>query len=181
MLLIVMHESGTWRVRPGETLTFGRGKDCTIRLAAGDRGLSRAAGSFAFEDGAWWLRNDSASSLLYLSGDRGFRVDLPPGMRVPVQLWHAKVRLQGVLGTYMLRLRLPDLDAVEVNSAVRERVLVAICIVNPRMVTKSPQKSQKHSLVSRQLIDEVVGFLQRVSVEGECNGAAMTATSVRKR
>jgi hypothetical protein len=112
VLLIVMHESGTWRVRPGETLTFGRGKDCTIRLAAGDRGLSRAAGSFAFEDGAWWLRNDSASSLLYLSGDRGFRVDLPPGMRVPVQLWHAKVRLQGVLGTYMLRLRLPDLDAV---------------------------------------------------------------------
>jgi hypothetical protein len=112
VLLIVMHESGTWRVRPGETLTFGRGKDCTIRLAAGDRGLSRAAGSFAFKDGAWWLSNSSASSLLYLSGDRGFRVDLPPGMRVPVQLWHAKVRLQGLLGTYTLRLRLPDLDKV---------------------------------------------------------------------
>jgi len=107
-----MSESGTWRVRPGETLTFGRGKDCTIGLAAGDRGLSRAAGSFAFQDGAWWLSNDSASSLLYLSGDRGFRVDLPPGMRVPVQLWHAKVRLQGLLGTYTLRLRLPDLDEV---------------------------------------------------------------------
>jgi hypothetical protein len=112
VLLIVMDESGTWHVRPGETLTFGRGEDCTIRLAAGDRGLSRAAGTFAFEDGAWWLSNDSASSVLYLSGDRGFRVDLPPGMRIPVQLWHAKVRLHGVLDTYTLRLRLPDLDDV---------------------------------------------------------------------
>ena len=62
------------------------------------------------EDGAWWLRNDSSSSMLYLSGDRGFRVDLPPGMRTPVQQWHAKVRLQGVMDSYMLRLRLPDLD-----------------------------------------------------------------------
>ena len=42
-----MHESGTWRVRPGETLTFGRGKDCTIRLAAGDRGTDVMAGLLA--------------------------------------------------------------------------------------------------------------------------------------
>jgi len=58
--------------------------------------------------GAWWLCNDSSSSVLYLSGDRGFRVDLPPGMRTPVQQWHAKVRLQGVTDSYMLRLRLPN-------------------------------------------------------------------------
>jgi hypothetical protein len=49
---------------------------------------------------------------LYVSGDRGFRVDLPPGMRIPVQQWRAKVRLSGVLGDYTLRLRLPDLDDV---------------------------------------------------------------------
>ena len=31
-------------------------------------------------------------------------------MRTPVQQWHAKVRLQGVMDSYLLRLRLPDLD-----------------------------------------------------------------------
>jgi hypothetical protein len=110
MLLIVMYESGIWRVQPGQTLTFGRGQGCTIKLPTSDHGLSRSAGSLDYQDGAWWLCNDSSSSVLYLSGDRGFRVDLPPGMRVPVQQWHAKVRLQGVLDSYTLRLRLPDLD-----------------------------------------------------------------------
>jgi hypothetical protein len=110
VLLIVMYETGTWRARPGQTVTFGRGGECTITLPAGDRGLSRSAGSLSFHDGAWWLRNDSAASLLYLSGDRGFRVDLPPGMQIPVQQWHAKVRMQGVFDSYTLRLRLPDLD-----------------------------------------------------------------------
>jgi hypothetical protein len=109
VLLIVMHESGTWRVRPGQILTFGRSAGCTVTLPA-DRGVSRSAGSLAFEQGAWWLRNDSSASVLYVSGDRGFRVDLPPGMRAPVQQWHAKIRLQGVLGSYTLRLRLPGLD-----------------------------------------------------------------------
>ena len=112
MLLIVMHESGTWRVRPGRVLTFGRGAGCTVPLPAADRGVSRSAGSLVFERGTWWLRNDSSSSVLFVSGDRGFRVDLPPGMRAPVQQWHAKVRLQGLLDSYTLRLRLPDLDDV---------------------------------------------------------------------
>jgi hypothetical protein len=110
VLLIVMHESGIWRVKPGQVVTFGRGPRSTVRLPAADRGVSRAAGSLAFEDGAWWLRNDSSASVLYVAGDRGFRVDLPPGMQAPVQQWHAKIRLQGLLGCYTLRLRLPDLD-----------------------------------------------------------------------
>jgi hypothetical protein len=112
VLLIVMHESGTWRVRPGEVMTFGRGAGCTITLPAADRGVSRSAGILFFEQGTWWLRNDSSSSVLYVSGDRGFRVDLPPGTQVPVQQWHAKVRLRGLLDSYTLRLRLPDLDDV---------------------------------------------------------------------
>ena len=107
-----MHESGTWRVRPGQVLRFGRGAKCAIALPAADRGVSRSAGSLACEQGTWWLRNDSSSSVLYVSGDRGFRVDLPPGMQVPVQQWRAKIRLQGLLGCYTLRLRLPDLDGV---------------------------------------------------------------------
>ena len=111
MLLIVMYESQTWRVRPGgEPFTFGRAAACSAVLPAIDRGVSRNAGSFRYHDGSWWLHNDSSSSVLCVLGDRGFRVDLPPGMRVPLQQWHAKVTLNGALDSYILRLRLPDLD-----------------------------------------------------------------------
>jgi hypothetical protein len=110
LLLIVMYEAQTWRLRPGETFSFGRALTSTVVLPAGDHGLSRRAGSFSYHLDSWWVHNDSRSSLLYLSGDLGFRVDLPPGMRAPLQQWHIKVRLHGVLEDYTLRLRLPDLD-----------------------------------------------------------------------
>jgi hypothetical protein len=108
--LIVMFEAGTWRVKPGETFTFGRSPACSLTLPDEDRGVSRTAGSFECADGSWWLRNDSTSSMLYLSGDRGFRADLPPGMRIPLEQWHAKVRVDGVFSAYTIRLRLPHLD-----------------------------------------------------------------------
>jgi hypothetical protein len=110
VLLIVMYEAQTWRVRPGEPFTFGRSPGCSAVLPAADRGLSRTAGSFRHHGGWWWLHNDSGSSVLCLLGDRGFRVDLPPGLQVPLQQWHAKVTLTGVLDRYTLRLRLPGLD-----------------------------------------------------------------------
>jgi hypothetical protein len=112
VLLIVMYESRTWRVRPGELFTFGRASECSAVLPAADRGVSRTAGSLRYHDRWWWLRNDSSSSVLCLLGDRGFRVDLPPGLELPLQQWHAEVNLSGVLGSYTLRLRLPDLDDV---------------------------------------------------------------------
>jgi len=129
VLLIVMDESGTWRARPGQILTFGRGAECTIRLPAADRGVSRAAGHLAFDDGAWWLRNDSSSSVLYVSGDRGFRVDLPPGMRAPVQQWHAKIRPWTLLDPQApppppLTTTVPDLIGLSVALA-QERVQAA--------------------------------------------------------
>jgi hypothetical protein len=110
MLLIVMFESGTWRVKPGGRLTFGRGKTCTLVLPDADRGVSRNAGSFDWRAGLWWLTNTSASSMLYLTGDLGFKADIPPGMPLPLQQWHAKVRIDGALDSYTLRVRLPDLD-----------------------------------------------------------------------
>ncbi len=112
MQLIVMYESRTWRVRPGEPFTFGRAPACRAVLPAADRGLSRNAGSFRYHDGSWWLHNDSRSSPMCVLGDRGFRVDLPPGLQIPLQQWHAKVQLNGTLGRYTLWLRLPDLDDV---------------------------------------------------------------------
>jgi hypothetical protein len=110
VLLIVMYESQTWRVRPGEPFTFGRALACSAELPALDRGVSRNAGSFRYHGGSWWLHNDSSSAMLCVLGDRGFRADLPPGLQVPLLQWHAKVTVTGVLGIYTLRLRLPDLD-----------------------------------------------------------------------
>jgi hypothetical protein len=110
VLLIVMYESRTWRVRPGEPFTFGRAPACSAVLPALDRGVSRNAGSFRYHDGCWWLHNDSSSAMLCVLGDRGFRADLPPGLQVPLQQWHAKVLINGALGTYTVRLRLPGLD-----------------------------------------------------------------------
>jgi hypothetical protein len=108
--LIVMYETRTWRLQPGETFTFGRAAASTAVLPSGDHGLSRKAGSFLHQAGTWWVHNTSGSSLLYLTGDLGFRVDLPPGMRAPLQQWHIKVRLHGALADYTLRLRLPEFD-----------------------------------------------------------------------
>jgi hypothetical protein len=112
VLLIVMYESQTWRVRQGERFTFGRAAACGAVLPAHDRGVSRSAGSFRYHDGWWWLHNDSSSAMLHVLGDRGFRADVPPGLQVPLQQWHAKVTVTGMLDTYTLRLRLPDLDDV---------------------------------------------------------------------
>jgi hypothetical protein len=110
VLLIVMYESQTWRVRPGEPFTFGRAPACCAVLPALDQGVSRHAGSFRYHQGSWWLHNDSSSAMLRVLGDRGFQADLPPGLQLPLQQWHAKVTVTGVLGTYTLRLRLPGLD-----------------------------------------------------------------------
>jgi hypothetical protein len=111
VLLIVMFETGTWRVLPDRQCTFGRATTCDIVLPDDDRGISRTAGSFAWQHDAWWIANTSKSSLLFLTGDKGFRADLPPGMALPLQQWHAKVRLDGILNSYTIRVRLPDLDS----------------------------------------------------------------------
>ena len=105
-----MFEASTWRLKPPEQFTFGRAKTCNAVLPNEDRGVSRNAGSFEWRAGCWWLANASASSMLYLSGDRGFRADIPPGLALPLQQWHAKVRIDGIMNSYTLRMRLPDLD-----------------------------------------------------------------------
>ena len=105
-----MYGPRSWRVRAGESFTFGRSKKCTVVLDEADRGLSRTAGSLHYRDGTWWVQNDSRACLLFVTGDRGFRADLPPGMAMPLQQWHAKLRLTGGLGHYTLLVRLPDED-----------------------------------------------------------------------
>ena len=117
MLLIVMYQAGTWRARPGERVTFGRDPASTVPLPLADLGISRTAGRLDCSVGMWWLSNASSSSVLHLTADRGFRVDLPPGMRIPIEHWHAKVRLDGMLASHTLRLRLPHLDGEDSDPA----------------------------------------------------------------
>src|SRR5258708_638962 len=105
------HMTGPARGRSAVS-PFGRAPQCAAVLPATDGGVPRSAGSLRYHDGSWWLHNDSSSSVLCMIGDRGFRVDLPPGLQVPVQQWHAKVTVNGALDNYSLRLRLPDLDDV---------------------------------------------------------------------
>jgi hypothetical protein len=48
--------------------------------------------------------------MLCMLGDRGCWANLPPGLQVPLQQWHAKVTADGVLGLDTPRLRLPGID-----------------------------------------------------------------------
>jgi hypothetical protein len=132
-----MFEANTWRVQPAERFTFGRAKTCNAVLPDDDRGVSRNAGSFEFRAGSWWLTNTSASSMLFLSGDRGFKADIPAGLALPIQQWHAKVRLDGLLDSYTLRVRLPDLDEEEedADDGVAESDKAAVEVIPERHVT----------------------------------------------
>jgi hypothetical protein len=141
MLLIVMFETGTWWVRPGERFTFGRDADCTLMLPHDDLGISRTAGSLGWNEGMWWLSNDSSSSMLYLSADLGFRVDLPPQKRVPVEEWHARVRLNGALTGYTLRLRLPHLDADSEEAAEAGEGSAVAATTSPRAQTSTRHRA----------------------------------------
>ncbi len=132
-----MYEASTWRVRPGEKFTFGRAAECSLVLPAGDRGVSRTAGSVECVGDYWWLSNDSAASMLFLQGDRGLRVDMPPGMRMPLQQWHAKVRLDGVLANYTIRLRLPHLDDEEDEPGEQSPAAAADESTAERLVTST--------------------------------------------
>jgi hypothetical protein len=132
MLLIVMFGPQTWRIQPDQEFSFGRAATCDAVLPTADRGVSRRSGSFGWKNDLWWLANDSSSSMLYLLGDRGFRADMPPGMALPLQQWHAKVRIDGALDSYMVRLRLPDLDddpdahePLDYETTAPERVVTA--------------------------------------------------------
>ena len=108
MLLIVMFEAGTWRVRPEEQFTFGRAKTCyagaarTTTAASPQRRQLRVARA-----DSWWLANASASSMLYLPGTGASAPTSRRAWRCPLQQWHAKVRLDGMLDSYTLRMRLP--------------------------------------------------------------------------
>jgi predicted component of type VI protein secretion system len=145
--LIVMYGPRSWRVQTGETFTFGRSKKCPVVLDEADRGLSRTAGRLQYRDGAWWVQNDSRACLLFVTGDRGFRADLPPGMAMPLQQWHAKLRLTGGAGHYTLLVRLPDENLPAEEAKPGPLPLTAVPTDSRAMTSmRSPRSGRAHRL-----------------------------------
>ncbi|TDD95130.1 FHA domain-containing protein [Actinomadura rubrisoli] len=69
-----------------DPVTFGRDIGCTICLDPEDTGISRRAGTVRWENGIWWLVNDSRSRPLIVSDDRAPRNVLPRQRRHPLDV-----------------------------------------------------------------------------------------------
>jgi hypothetical protein len=65
MVTLVRYGNDAWELHPGDTLTFGRGSGCDIRLTD-DQHLSRRAGALLGQDGYLVIRNDSTSKPIVL-------------------------------------------------------------------------------------------------------------------
>ena len=64
-MTLVRYGNDAWELHPGDTLTFGRGSGCDIRLTD-DQHLSRRAGALLGQDGYLVIRNDSTSKPIVL-------------------------------------------------------------------------------------------------------------------
>jgi hypothetical protein len=103
-------------LQPGAPeFTFGRGTNRTLRFAHDsacgqpDRDVSRCAGTIWWENGLWWVRNDSTT--------RPFDIITPQGVRIPLLprswpdsqvVWvpppNLRIRIEGPYGPYVLTL-----------------------------------------------------------------------------
>jgi hypothetical protein len=69
---------------------------------------------------------------------------VPPGLRIPLQQWHAKVRLDGMHSSYTIRLRLPHLDEEDeaAQSEADTGEQVAVKIAPERLVTSTKLRAR---------------------------------------
>jgi hypothetical protein len=95
---LIRYGTGSWELRPGGTLTFGRGTGCDIRLTD-DQHLSRRAGALLGQDGYVVIRNDSASKPIVLRPPAGEdRVVEPAAATTSLPLRHFDLVLYGANG-----------------------------------------------------------------------------------
>ena len=92
-------------LKPGDEFTFGRATDCTVCLDQDDVGISRLAGSLAY-NGAWWLHNCSARRPLVVVNHVRLRNVLAPALRHAVE-GQVRVLVEGSRGTHHLELAGP--------------------------------------------------------------------------
>src|SRR4051812_24905814 len=79
--LTVVAGGSTYRLRPGETLTFGRAESCTLCLDPDDAAISRLAGEVERVGQVWFVTNRSASRPFSVVDGPGLRRVLAPGQR----------------------------------------------------------------------------------------------------
>lgn len=83
--LKVVANGSTYRLAPGETLTFGRAETCTVCLDAGDAAISRLAGEVENVGSVWFVTNRSSSRPFAVVDGPGLRRVLAPGQRDAVE------------------------------------------------------------------------------------------------
>lgn len=79
--LTVVAGGSTFRLRPGETLTFGRAETCTVCLDPDDAAISRLAGEVESVGEVWFVTNRSTSRHFSVVDGPGLRRVLAPGQR----------------------------------------------------------------------------------------------------
>lgn len=116
---------------PGESVTFGRSRECRICLDAQDMAISRRAGSLEYERDTWWLTNRSSARPLAVVDDLGFRTVLPPGRRTAVEA-PTRVLVDGTKTSHTLRVEVsvaqvvvPDPPPPGTPTAVGAGVLIS--------------------------------------------------------
>ncbi|HEY0697633.1 MAG TPA: hypothetical protein VGD43_07465 [Micromonospora sp.] len=93
---------------PGDVLTFGRDRSCTVCLDTADVGISRVAGRIHHDGRAWQVTNLSSKRALHLVDAHGFASPLPvaaegwPPSERAVDHPHLTVLVAGQLWTYAL-------------------------------------------------------------------------------
>jgi hypothetical protein len=75
----------TTRLRPGETLTFGRAESCTMCLDPDDAAISRLAGEVERIGEVWFVTNRSTSRPFAVVDALGLRRVLAPGQRDAIE------------------------------------------------------------------------------------------------
>jgi len=118
-------------LEPGESLTFGRARDCDLCLDADDVAISRIAGSIEHQHGTWWVTNRSTTRPLALVDDLGLRSVLAPGRRAAVEA-PTKVLVDGTVGNHTVHIAVdavgPEPDVATpppgTETAIGEEVLI---------------------------------------------------------
>lgn len=83
--LTVEASGSTFRVLPGETLTFGRAESCTLCLDPDDAAISRLAGEVERVGEVWFVTNRSTSRPFAVIDGPGLRRVLAPGQRDAIE------------------------------------------------------------------------------------------------
>jgi hypothetical protein len=115
--LEVTVEERRFGLAPGEVLTFGRDRGCTVCLDPSDQGISRIAGSVEHDQGVWWIVNRSAKRTLHVLDETKLGMPLPvarsgwPPSRRAVDRPELTVLVAGDVWTHAIQVSAPEASA----------------------------------------------------------------------